>query len=61
MSAKSRLNVLFMIVYLNKSEVRTYVSSGLGNPPKSTLAKIRATGYLPLHSYPWMAPTIPPP
>ena len=32
MSAKSRLNVLFMIVYLNKSEVRTYESSGTGNP-----------------------------
>jgi len=43
MSAKSRLNVLFMIVYLNKSEVRTYESSGMGNPPKSTLAKIRAS------------------
>jgi hypothetical protein len=43
MSAKSRLNVLFMIVYLNKSEVRTYESSGTGHPPKSTLAKIRAS------------------
>jgi hypothetical protein len=43
MSAKSRLNVLFMIVYLNKSEVRTYESSGTGKPPKSTFAKIRAS------------------
>jgi len=43
MSAKSRLNVLFMIVYLNKSEVRTYESSGMRKPPKSTLTKIRAS------------------
>jgi len=43
MSAKSRLNVLFIIVYLNKSEVRTYDSSGMGKPPKSTLTKIRAS------------------
>jgi len=43
MSAKSRPNVLFIIVYLNKSEVRTYESSDTGHPPKSTLAKIRAS------------------
>ena len=51
MSAKSRLNVLFIIVYLNKSEVRTYDSSSMGKPPQIHLSKDKGfTEYLTLHS-----------